>query len=75
MIKKIVDFMRSEKGYMFISVIWGLGLAALIFGICRDDRECILIKPYRHNDIIDPLNNFKYNNRCFKYKSVSSPCP
>ena len=75
MIKKIVDFMRSGKGAILMSILWGIGLAALIFGICKDGRDCIIIKPYHYNDIVDPLNNFKYNNRCFKYKEVSSPCP
>lgn len=75
MIQKIVNFLRSNKGGVLISILWGLGLAAIIFGICKDGRECIIIKPYHYDDIVDPINNFKYNNRCFKYKPISASCP
>lgn len=74
MIKQVISFLRTYKGNIFVSILWGLGLAALIFGICSG-RKCIIIKPYHDVDITDKINNFKYNNRCYTYNKYAHPCP
>ena len=39
----VEDFLSNDKGKIIISIIWGLGLAALFRKVCKG-RNCIVIK-------------------------------
>lgn len=43
-------FFNSETGGLIVSVVWGLGLAALFRQVCRDG-SCIEVKPANPNEI------------------------
>ena len=63
--------LNTEGGQILISVLWGLGLAALFRSVCKG-RNCIVIKAQKPNKIKNKI--FKYNNSCYKYKSEAVSC-
>ena len=63
--------LKNPKGKIILSIIWGLGLAALFRKVCKG-RECIVIqgpKPKLTDGKI-----FRFNKKCYHYESYSSPC-
>ena len=70
---KTISFINSRPGVIAVSIIWGIGLAAAFRYICKG-RECYIIKPYHIDEILDPLNNWIYNNRCYKYHKKINKC-
>lgn len=65
---KILD---NEFNGKIISVVWGLGLATLFRHSCVS-RNCIIIKSPNHNEI--KKNNYKFNNKCYKYEQYAVSC-
>lgn len=67
-INKLLD---SKSGAIIISIILGLGLAALFRQACKD-KQCIVIK----GPSIDEVTNFYYkiNDDCYKYTPVVTEC-
>tara|TARA_B100001094_G_scaffold330313_1_gene395227 strand:+ start:374 stop:577 length:204 start_codon:yes stop_codon:yes gene_type:complete len=55
-----------------ISIIWGLGLATILRHACIE-RQCIIIKGPHPYDIEN--NNYKFNDKCYKYEAESVSCP
>ncbi len=67
-IKKIL---KQERNVIIISIVLGLGLAALFRRACTD-KKCIVIEG-------PPLEDtsryyYKINNDCYKYETVVSEC-
>lgn len=62
---------KSKSGKTVISVIVGLGIAALFRKVCND-RSCIIIK----GPPIDTVekNIYSFDGRCYKYKAKSTSC-
>ena len=72
-VEKVVGFINSKNGIIFLSIMWALGLAAMCRSVCQG-RNCYVIKPYQMNNII--RNNFKHNNnKCYKYYPYYHKCP
>jgi hypothetical protein len=69
--KGIGKILNSDLGGIIISVILGLGLAALFRKAC-DDNKCILIKGPDNDEIT--RNIYKINHDCFKYEPVFTEC-
>lgn len=67
----ITDALSSKTGSYIISVILGLGLAALFRKACKDNN-CIVIK----GPNLEEINKFYYkiNNECFRYSPVFTEC-
>ena len=62
---------KSDKGKTIISIIVGLGLAALFRKVCND-RDCIVIKG---PDIKETEKNiFAFDGKCYKYKAKATRC-
>ena len=61
----------SKFGSLAISVLLGLGLAALFRAVCKDGK-CIVIKGPSSEDV----NNFYYklDGDCYKYAPVAAEC-
>lgn len=62
---------ESDAAKKVISIILGLGLAALFRQVCNDDR-CKIIKGPSLREI--EKNIYKIDERCYKYKPMASQC-
>lgn len=67
-IHKLLD---SEFGSIFVSILLGLGLAALFRSVCADGK-CIVIQGPSFDDVRS--NYYKINDECFKYTPVYTEC-
>lgn len=63
--------LNTDTGSMLVSVILGLGLAALFRKACVDNR-CIIVKGPEFDDL--KKYHFKMNDTCYKYKPVFVEC-
>ncbi len=63
--------MGSKSGSIIVSIILGLGLAALFRRACKNNT-CIVIK----GPNTDEVNSYYYkiNDDCYKYEPVFSEC-
>ena len=68
MFNRLLD---TDVGNIIMSVIWGLGLAALFRRACKN-RNCIVFKA----PPVQNMNNkvFKYDNKCYKYTTMGTKC-
>ena len=67
-IKKIL---RKEKSIIIISIVLGLGLAALFRKACTD-KKCIVVEGPSLEDT--DRYYYKINDTCYKYEPVVSEC-
>ena len=67
----IADLLHSEQGAIIISIILGLGLAALFRKACADN-SCIVVKGPKTEEIKD--THYKIDNTCYKYNPVVVEC-
>lgn len=67
-IKKIL---KQERNVIIISIVLGLGLAALFRRACTD-KKCIVIEGPSLEDT--SRYYYKINNDCYKYEAVVSEC-
>jgi hypothetical protein len=62
---------ESDAAKKVISIILGLGLAALFRQVCNDER-CKIVKGPSLREI--EKNIYKIDERCYKYKPMASQC-
>lgn len=62
---------KSDKGKMIISIIIGLGLAAIFRKVCND-RDCIIIRGPPIEEVTS--NVYGFDGKCYKYKAKSTSC-
>ena len=67
----LAKFVHTKTGRYLMSIILGLGLASLFRTICKE-KNCIIFK-------VPPLDEmdgkvYKYQDKCYTYKSVSTKC-
>lgn len=67
----IKEMMHSEHGGIVISIILGLGLAALFRKACSDN-SCIVIKGPDVQEVQGA--HYKINETCYKYDPVAVDC-
>ena len=65
------EAINTDFGSIIISVILGLGLAALFRKICEDDNCIILVAP--KNDFIKE-NTFKFEDGCYRFEPEITNC-
>jgi hypothetical protein len=63
---------KDRFGSIVISVILGLGLAAIFRRVCTGD-SCVVVKAPSSKDIDE--NVFKIDSSCYKYTPNLIPCP
>ena len=63
--------LSHQYGKILISVIWGLGLAAIFRRVC-EGRSCIVIKGPKPKDIDNKI--YRFNKKCYKYNSYAAEC-
>lgn len=63
--------MESEFGAITISVILGLGLAAIFRSACKDGKCVVIESPPK-----DELDKYVYkiDSDCYKYTSIAAKC-
>jgi hypothetical protein len=62
---------ESENGQILVSVILGLGLAALFRKACKDN-QCIVISGPKAQEVDEVY--YKYKDDCYKYTPEQIPC-
>lgn len=67
----IRDALNSQTGSYIISIILGLGLAALFRKACKENN-CIVIKGPNTEDV--SKYTYKINEECYKYSPVFTEC-
>ena len=65
------DLVITSWGSVLISIILGLGLAALFQKACKDNN-CVIIKGPPYKDIKDKI--YIHDGKCIMYKPESSSC-
>lgn len=65
------DAMNTEFGSCVISIILGLGLAALFQEVCKND-DCIILEPPNHKYI--ETNIFQFKEGCYKFDTRIEEC-
>lgn len=68
---RISDALNTEFGSLVISMILGLGLAAIFQEVCNDD-DCIILEPPNHKYIKN--NIFQFKEGCYKFDAVLTEC-
>ena len=67
----IGKFLSSPTGKVFMTILWGLGLAALFRRACNG-RSCIVYKGPHPSMIQGRV--FKHNGQCYKYNTRRANC-
>jgi hypothetical protein len=68
MIKKLLE---SEMGGIILSIILGLGLAALFKQACKGN-DCIVVNGPKMSDV--KKYYYKIDDDCFKYTPIATKC-
>ena len=68
MLKEIA---KDDFGKIIISIVLGLGIAALFRKVCND-RDCIIIKGPPIEEVTGSV--YTFDGRCYKYKAKSTSC-
>ena len=63
--------MNNKIGQIIISIILGLGLAALFKKVCSGN-SCIVIQGPKRSEV--EKYYYKFNDECFKYTPYAAPC-
>jgi len=67
----ITQLFNSNIGRIIISIIWGLGLAALFRRVCKG-RNCLIIKGPNPVEVSKSI--YEYNGKCYKYSTHNVSC-
>lgn len=63
--------LKDKTGRIILSILWGLGLAALFAKTCNS-RNCIIYTA--SNPITIGESIYKYNDKCYKYTPSTTQC-
>ena len=66
------EFMNKREGQIFISILLGIGLAAIFQRACKK-RSCIVLKA--PNPKLITNSTYKNEGECYKYNPTITPCP
>ena len=67
----IAKITKTDLGKSIISIIIGLGIAALFRKVCND-RSCIIIKGPPIQNVVN--NIYSFDGKCYKYKTKKTSC-
>ncbi len=70
---RVREFLKRKESKIILSIIWGLGLATMFRQSCKN-RNCIIVKCPKYDEIVK--HQFKYDgdDSCYKYRSVMVKC-
>jgi hypothetical protein len=65
------NLIKHKNGRKMMSILWGLGLAALFKTVCKG-RDCII---YTSNSPLKIKKKiYKHNEKCYKYDTEFTKC-
>lgn len=67
----VADILNTTMGSVIVSIIIGLGLAALFRKVC-DDKKCVVVKAPNSEEI--ERYYYKVQDDCYKYTPESVSC-
>lgn len=67
----IVEATNTRMGSIFLSVLLGLGLAAVFRSACKD-KGCIIVKGPKQEETTKYY--YKIQDNCYKYTPVITEC-
>ena len=65
------NIFTTREGRIMISIIWGLGLAALFRKACKG-RSCIIMKGPSPSEMEGKVYGF--NDKCYTYSAENTTC-
>ena len=69
----ITTLIGTSQGQVFVSILFGLGLAALFRRVCHGGGDqCVVVKSPPEGDI--EKYYYKIDDECFKYNKVPTSC-
>lgn len=68
---EIGKFVHTSTGKILMSIILGLGIAALFRKACKNKR-CILFKAPPLEELKDKI--YKFDNKCYTYITKQTKC-
>lgn len=63
---------ETKTGHVLLSIIWGLGIAALLYSVTCKGGNCVLIKGPSSQDINNQV--YQHDDRCYQYHPYSVKC-
>lgn len=66
----LMTFIDTDSGQIAVSILLGLGLAALFRKACKDN-SCIIIKSPSQEELD---KYYKIDDECYKYTKVPTEC-
>lgn len=70
----MLHILTSPLGRVIVSILWGLGLAALFRQSCQGAR-CIVVQGPPLQDVIGKTFQYSGDDRCYQYDPVITACP
>lgn len=70
---KIHKLVKTKKGRALLSILWGLGLAALFQRVCKG-RNCIVLSAPNPNKLKNKIFKDDDENKCYKYVTSNVKC-
>lgn len=71
MLSNVMNLLYTDFGSIIISIVLGLGLASLFRKVCKH-RNCMVFKAPSMKEL--NTNIYKYNDKCYTYKSEATKC-
>jgi hypothetical protein len=65
------SILANPMGSLIISVILGLGIAAMFRKVCKD-RNCIVYRGAKTKEIEG--NIYEFDSKCYEFKKTNSRC-
>ena len=63
--------LHSHEGRIIISIVWGLGIAAMFRRVCKG-RNCYIIQGPNLKDLESKI--YQHNNKCYRYTPYNVKC-
>jgi hypothetical protein len=68
----IFKVLTNPRSKIFISILLGIGLAAVFKRTCGDGKKCMVIKGPKSADVSDHI--YRINGGCYKYEPEVVKC-
>lgn len=68
----VASMLENRTGQIFVSILFGLGLAALFRKVCNGGDACVVVKSPSEEDL--KKYYYKIDDDCFKYVQVRADC-
>jgi hypothetical protein len=63
--------LQSHEGRIIISIIWGLGIAAMFRRVCKG-RNCYIVQGPKLEDLEKKI--YQHDSKCYRYTPYNVKC-